>query len=1063
MSRYATRTLRSTLQVSPDEDIKPLTTKHLHLSKEHRAELEEIWAKDTRTPSLESRRAWAEVRNIEPSNVHNWFPRKRLRTIQLGLPVSEGSYELRSTVSTKFGTASSSTASTRIKRERSPSPLLSRPVKKRRKTIISVTTQLASHSGSRAKSTSLLKTEGISAPLPVRHTRKHATNPHPACMTCIRTHTVTFSDDLPPSSPPPSSPSAVPALTFSSDPSSSDAGLESPLTPIASDGEEAEVEDYLVAHPTTTDPMRIHPPPRRLVPRSITQSAKMDAYMRPDGMQEPQGPGTVANDQEILSFSPSPSPEPEVTSVRVPATAPLPRRNKKRVRFSEQTLTFLVDPFRSDHRFSFDADSTAEDAGSRAEVLSSPYSVFALVPASPVHPAAAASTEPPALASESNAVTDKPVAATSEPIAVASGSAAATSVSAFSTRPSAVSNSTSGSIPTTIVPSTSDSITTTSGPSSASHTILSAPRNTSPPSASAAALNAPASFATLDVLAFSSLVAAPDAPTRAESSPADSDALHSASPTLRARSLYTAAPAPVTTDAPTLCSTASTGDQRPQTLKSVPLRLSPSRFSRPLALPDFAEVSPRPPSQGADVLPYKHSAVALREEEEEEEMCAVKQEEEEAPDGPGIGPVAKMAPSVFQLCLDSSAGCAPAEDPVGDTAQTLIVRPKEEEDMEMIMDDATLPISNHRTNVSRLVNEIRDEPPVIACLQPAVESLSLVDSDDEEPLALVIARQRLVKVEHMEAVVRKTGKGKKKQDTAQKTPRRKAKIEKAGTKAKATVKSEGNRKAMLDAEVAQTEAIVSDFVRIDTGSNRTVTSGLGETATLPRPVRKKRVRKVHVKSEAEQDATALPNDSGQSHTAPAESGRVRVKTEPSSASDPLKAQTKSGRRKRGNAKKAASGAPEVSAKSKAGARKHLSANDGGRSEPAVQPPCNDENDTPIMFRTVHWPPPYVLAASSGASLGSMNQLFSSGVQWIEDEFDSMELSAFCWMNPLTDNCGTEYGISEDLAAYSDWTIHPFAHLYVDVGLPAFLQSAYAVHENWIEANHGINHAPGLSQ
>ncbi|KZT05701.1 uncharacterized protein LAESUDRAFT_655183, partial [Laetiporus sulphureus 93-53] len=67
---------------------------YLALTVEHRAELDSIWRADHRVPSVESRRAWAEARNIDPGRVHSWFSKKRSNAIKDGLTVSEGSYEL---------------------------------------------------------------------------------------------------------------------------------------------------------------------------------------------------------------------------------------------------------------------------------------------------------------------------------------------------------------------------------------------------------------------------------------------------------------------------------------------------------------------------------------------------------------------------------------------------------------------------------------------------------------------------------------------------------------------------------------------------------------------------------------------------------------------------------------------------------------------------------------------------------------------------------------------------------------------------------------------------------
>lgn len=338
------RTLRSTTRL--DVDVKSAARSHLSLNKGHLAELEAIWTTDPRVPTTESRRAWAEARCIEPAVVHSWFTRKLSRRKEQGLSVSGGSYELDpGHGATDETTAPPRKAADQVKRERSPSPLLVQPWKRRCKTDASART--GSSSSSRPRK---VKVEGEARRLlPVRHTRRHDTNPHPACLTCLRTHTTTFPEDLPPSSPPPSSPPATPPLTFSSDSLSSDAELGSPLTPVASDDEEANIDAYLVSSPSDVGRTRIYPPIRKPVPRSVKRFTFSGAYT--DSLLV-EGPSATAFDgtEEILSFSPSPEP------------VSRPRKKRKRVAFSDETTTFFVDPLRSFHRFSYDFD--LEDAAS---------------------------------------------------------------------------------------------------------------------------------------------------------------------------------------------------------------------------------------------------------------------------------------------------------------------------------------------------------------------------------------------------------------------------------------------------------------------------------------------------------------------------------------------------------------------------------------------------------------------------------------------------------------------------------------------------------------------------
>ncbi|KAJ6512057.1 hypothetical protein C8R47DRAFT_1093279 [Mycena vitilis] len=60
----------------------------------HIDELSAIWPANPRIPSVESRRAWALARNVTPSNVHNWFSRRRTIAKKLKLRIPQETYEL---------------------------------------------------------------------------------------------------------------------------------------------------------------------------------------------------------------------------------------------------------------------------------------------------------------------------------------------------------------------------------------------------------------------------------------------------------------------------------------------------------------------------------------------------------------------------------------------------------------------------------------------------------------------------------------------------------------------------------------------------------------------------------------------------------------------------------------------------------------------------------------------------------------------------------------------------------------------------------------------------------
>lgn len=130
--------------------------------------------------------------------------------------------------------------------------------------------------------------------------------------------------------------------------------------------------------------------------------------------------------------------------------------------------------------------------------------------------------------------------------------------------------------------------------------------------------------------------------------------------------------------------------------------------------------------------------------------------------------------------------------------------------------------------------------------------------------------------------------------------------------------------------------------------------------------------------------------------------RVRVKTEPSVADDPPTTQVK--RQRRAGRKAASGGAqetPKVSTKSRGRVAEDGPTDNAATLRPSVQAaPLSVEADTPLTYANVYRPPDYVLGSCSGVSLASMGIVCSGGIHWMEDEFDSMELSAFCWMKPV---------------------------------------------------------------
>ncbi|EKM50982.1 uncharacterized protein PHACADRAFT_32029 [Phanerochaete carnosa HHB-10118-sp] len=137
------------------------------------AELEAAWQRDKRVPTLESRRAWAEVRNIDPEAVRLWFFRRRWKAIKReGEKIGKETYDLPADATRKHQRTvapepSASTKSVRVKRERAPSPTIGPPVRPAKK----IKAEPAEPSPD--------------APRLTRHTRAHDARPHPDCLVCF--------------------------------------------------------------------------------------------------------------------------------------------------------------------------------------------------------------------------------------------------------------------------------------------------------------------------------------------------------------------------------------------------------------------------------------------------------------------------------------------------------------------------------------------------------------------------------------------------------------------------------------------------------------------------------------------------------------------------------------------------------------------------------------------------------------------------------------------------------------------------------------------------------------
>lgn len=78
-------------QVESDSDAVP-QFQSIHVV--HFAELNALWELDRRIPSITSRKAWADARNLKPQNVHSWWYRRRILARKLKIKIPLGNYEL---------------------------------------------------------------------------------------------------------------------------------------------------------------------------------------------------------------------------------------------------------------------------------------------------------------------------------------------------------------------------------------------------------------------------------------------------------------------------------------------------------------------------------------------------------------------------------------------------------------------------------------------------------------------------------------------------------------------------------------------------------------------------------------------------------------------------------------------------------------------------------------------------------------------------------------------------------------------------------------------------------
>ncbi|PSS38081.1 hypothetical protein PHLCEN_2v61 [Hermanssonia centrifuga] len=238
-SRYALRGTSKHPIILHTGDLQT-SSKSNTLSDIHRAELDAIWSKDKRMPTLNSRRAWAASHKISPAIVHAWFSRKRYNAVNRHAEtLPEGEYDLQigpSAPASSSSLAFKLTREVKIKRERAASPLFSlEPGRKSKRQKIAPTPT--------SEECSLFK-KLDGPPILVRHTRAHDSAPHSACPVCNPSlETPTPSTACTPPSQQEPKPAFTP-ITLSPTPSlayelpSSDFDFENgPLTPVVLDSD----------------------------------------------------------------------------------------------------------------------------------------------------------------------------------------------------------------------------------------------------------------------------------------------------------------------------------------------------------------------------------------------------------------------------------------------------------------------------------------------------------------------------------------------------------------------------------------------------------------------------------------------------------------------------------------------------------------------------------------------------------------------------------------------------------------------------------------------------------
>lgn len=227
-----------------------------HLSNVHLNELNAIWASNPEVPSVVSRRAWAEARNIDPAKVHTWFSRRKCNTLAKGGQVFEGSYELPVDAPKELLSAGKERLDKPkgVKRERAVSPALRLPVKKKRQKIGLESTRVHAQADMELHLLRSVDTNAIneSQPLPVCHIRAHNANPHPSGFSCSQIYQASLTKPSNITSMSPlSSRMHTPDLAFSSalpssefdvdelalwEPSLSYSAVEAPVQPYSSPG-----------------------------------------------------------------------------------------------------------------------------------------------------------------------------------------------------------------------------------------------------------------------------------------------------------------------------------------------------------------------------------------------------------------------------------------------------------------------------------------------------------------------------------------------------------------------------------------------------------------------------------------------------------------------------------------------------------------------------------------------------------------------------------------------------------------------------------------------------------